>query len=82
VIKPVLTQLRPKGLGLGADRSLVEQKKGAAHGKGGTKTEELRMRIGALVRVAPQDLYGKVESTDEDNRRCLGNWEGRIVCDE
>lgn len=69
-VKPVEHQLRPKGLGLGADRSAAKDLEPSRHqrppkpGDERAKEEELVMGPGGCVLVesgAHKDLYGKVE---------------------
>lgn len=69
-VKPIEHQLRPKGLGLGADRSAVKDLEPSKHqrppkpGEERGKEEELVMAPGGcvLVQSGPhKDLYGKVE---------------------
>lgn len=68
-MKPVEHQLRPKGLGLGADRSAIKDLEPGKHkrppkpGEERDKEEELVMGPGGCVLVesgAHKDLYGKV----------------------
>lgn len=67
---PIEHQLRPKGLGLGADRSAIKDLEPSRHkrppkpGEEREKEEELVMGPGGCVLVqsgAHKDLYGKVE---------------------
>lgn len=69
-VKPIEHQLRPKGLGLGADRSAIKDLEPNKHqrppkpGEERAKEEELVMGPGGCVLVesgAHKDLYGKVE---------------------
>lgn len=69
-VKPLEHQLRPKGLGLGADRSAIKdlepsrRQRPPKPGEEREKEEELVMGPGACVLVesgAHKDLYGKVE---------------------
>lgn len=69
-MKPIEHQLRPKGLGLGADRSAIKDLEPSKHkrppkpGEEQAKEEELVMGPGGCVLVesgAHKDLYGKVE---------------------
>lgn len=68
-VKPIEHQLRPKGLGLGADRSAIKDLEPSKHqrppkpGEERAKEEELVMGPGGCVLVesgAHKDLYGKV----------------------
>ena len=66
-IKPVESVARPKGLGLGADRSLAAQKGGPAKGGGGGGKEgeeeprELKAGVCCVVTGGKhRDLYGMV----------------------
>lgn len=79
VAAPVEAALRPKGLGLGADKSvkMKEQKKRPL--KPGDKRpeeeeENLTLKTGTFVVVESgkhKDLYGVVEGLDEDNCRVV-----------
>lgn len=69
-VKPIEHQLRPKGLGLGADRSVLKDLEPSRHkqspkpGDEQVKEEELVMGRGGcvLVHSGPhKDMYGKVE---------------------
>lgn len=71
-MKPIENQLRPKGLGLGADRSAIKDLEPSRHrhppkpGEERDKEEELVMGAGGCVRVesgAHKELYGKVRWT-------------------
>ncbi|CAL9703437.1 unnamed protein product [Knipowitschia caucasica] len=79
-IKPIEHQLRPKGLGLGADRSAIKdlepskRKRPPKPGEERDKEEELVMGPGGCVQVqsgAHKELYGKIEGIDADNARVL-----------
>lgn len=62
VVAPVAAVLRPKGMGLGADRSLVQQLKAGKASKNKDE-EELVMKIGAFCIVTGgkhSDYYGMV----------------------
>ncbi|XP_063383131.1 G-patch domain and KOW motifs-containing protein [Cydia fagiglandana] len=65
-------ELRPKGLGLGADKVIKEnQKKNVSKDK---KDEELSIVKNAFVKITTgkySGLYGKVVSLDEDNGRVM-----------
>lgn len=70
-VKPIEHELRPKGLGLGADRSAIKdlepsrRKRPPKPGEERGKEEELVMGPGGyvLVQSGPhKDLYGKVRS--------------------
>ncbi|KAG1951003.1 G-patch domain and KOW motifs-containing protein [Pimephales promelas] len=80
-VKPIEHQLRPKGLGLGADRSSIRDlepgvpkrppKPGDERGK---EEEALVLGPGGCVQVvagAHKDLYGKIEGVDPDNARVV-----------
>lgn len=69
-VKPIEHQLRPKGLGLGADRSAIKdlepgkRQRPPKPGEERAKEEELVMGPGGCVLVesgAHKELYGKVE---------------------
>ncbi|KAK7880738.1 hypothetical protein WMY93_032622 [Mugilogobius chulae] len=79
-IKPIEHQLRPKGLGLGADRSAIKDLEPSKHkrppkpGEERDKEEELVMGPGGCVQVqsgAHKELYGKIEGLDADNARVM-----------
>ncbi|XP_051525840.1 G-patch domain and KOW motifs-containing protein-like [Myxocyprinus asiaticus] len=80
-VKPIEHQLRPKGLGLGADRSAIKDlepgrpkrppKPGEERGQ---EEEALVLGPGGCVLVlagAHKDLYGKIEGLDPDNARAV-----------
>ncbi|XP_054859641.1 G-patch domain and KOW motifs-containing protein [Eublepharis macularius] len=81
-VKPRETQLRPKGLGLGADRSAAQDllpsgprrppKPGEEQSK--NKDEPLGLVTGGAVFIETgphKELYGKIEGTDADNARVM-----------
>ncbi|XP_020785337.2 G-patch domain and KOW motifs-containing protein [Boleophthalmus pectinirostris] len=79
-VKPIEHQLRPKGLGLGADRSAIKdlepskRKRPPKPGEERDKEEELVMGPGGCVQVqsgAHKELYGKIEGIDADNARVM-----------
>ncbi|XP_029011686.1 G-patch domain and KOW motifs-containing protein [Betta splendens] len=79
-VKPIEHQLRPKGLGLGADRSAIKDLEPSKHkrppkpGDEREKEEELVMGPGGCVLVesgAHKELYGKIEGVDPDNARVM-----------
>ncbi|XP_054464930.1 G-patch domain and KOW motifs-containing protein [Anoplopoma fimbria] len=79
-VKPIEHQLRPRGLGLGADRSAIKDLEPTRHkrppkpGEEREKEEELVMGPGGCVLVqsgAHRDLYGKIEGVDADNARVV-----------
>ncbi|XP_026223003.1 G-patch domain and KOW motifs-containing protein [Anabas testudineus] len=79
-VKPIEHQLRPKGLGLGADRSAIKDLEPSRHkrppkpGEEREKEEELVMGPGGCVLVesgAHKELYGKIEGVDPDNARVV-----------
>ncbi|XP_076597319.1 G-patch domain and KOW motifs-containing protein [Chaetodon auriga] len=79
-VKPIEHQLRPKGLGLGADRSAIKdlepskRQRPPKPGEERAKEEELVMGPGGCVLVesgAHKDLYGKIEGVDPDNARVM-----------
>ena len=73
VAVPVAVTVRPKGLGLGADRSVFEKAtKAVAQAK--EMDETLKVAIGAYVQLLSgkhQGLYGQVESIDANSGRVL-----------
>ncbi|XP_072222480.1 G-patch domain and KOW motifs-containing protein isoform X1 [Leuresthes tenuis] len=79
-VKPIEHQLRPKGLGLGADRSAIKDlepgrpRRPPKPGEETVKEEELVMGPGGCVLVqsgAHKELYGKIEGVDADNARVV-----------
>ncbi|CAH1783638.1 unnamed protein product [Owenia fusiformis] len=73
-VKPIEVNIRPKGLGLGADRSALKTIEETNMGKKDEKEEKLILGIGAYVVVtggANRDLYGKVEGIDGDQGRVV-----------
>ncbi|MEQ2197978.1 hypothetical protein XENOCAPTIV_005943, partial [Xenoophorus captivus] len=79
-VKPIEHQLRPKGLGLGADRSAIKdlepskRRRPPKPGEEQAKEEELVMAPGGFVLMesgAHKELYGKIEGVDADNARVL-----------
>ncbi|XP_076096307.1 G-patch domain and KOW motifs-containing protein-like [Mytilus galloprovincialis] len=74
-VAPVNAVLRPKGLGLGADRSQAAQLNDSKKGSGKNDNEEaLVLKKGAycvLLKGANKDMYGIIEGLDEDNARVM-----------
>ncbi|KAI4800526.1 hypothetical protein KUCAC02_009668 [Chaenocephalus aceratus] len=79
-VVPIESQLRPKGLGLGADRAAIKDLEPTKHkrppkpGEEREKEEELVMGPGGFVLVqsgAHKELYGKIEGLDPDNARVV-----------
>ncbi|MBN3312502.1 GPKOW protein, partial [Atractosteus spatula] len=79
-VKPIEHQLRPKGLGLGADRSAISDldpsrpSRPPKPGEERAEEEPRELVTGAcvLVETGPhKDLYGKVEGVDPDNARVM-----------
>ncbi|XP_068453952.1 G-patch domain and KOW motifs-containing protein [Clinocottus analis] len=79
-VAPIEHQLRPRGLGLGADRSSIKDLEPTRHkrppkpGDEKEKEEELVMGPGGCVLVesgAHKELYGKIEGLDADNARVV-----------
>ncbi|XP_077185577.1 G-patch domain and KOW motifs-containing protein [Paroedura picta] len=81
-VKPLENRLRPKGLGLGADRSAAQDllpsrpqrplKPGEEQSK--SKDEPLGLVTGGAVYIEAgphKELYGKIEGTDADNARLM-----------
>ena len=75
LIAPVEAHLRPKGLGLGADRSQAASEKNKKSDKKNVEEDEdLDMKKGSYCVVVSgkhKDLYGVVEGVDEDNARLV-----------
>ncbi|KAL1020988.1 hypothetical protein UPYG_G00007310 [Umbra pygmaea] len=78
-VKPIEHQLRPKGLGLGADRSAIRDLEPSGPRRppkpgDEQKEEPLVLGPGGFVLVesgAHKDLYGKIEGVDPDNARVV-----------
>ncbi|XP_012675586.2 G-patch domain and KOW motifs-containing protein [Clupea harengus] len=79
-IKPIEHQLRPRGLGLGADRSSIQDlepgkpKRPPKPGDERKEEEQLVLGPGGFVLVqsgAHKELYGKIEGVDPDNARVV-----------
>uniref|UniRef100_A0A3Q3JPA4 G-patch domain and KOW motifs-containing protein n=1 Tax=Monopterus albus TaxID=43700 RepID=A0A3Q3JPA4_MONAL len=79
-VKPIEHQFRPKGLGLGADRSAIKDLEPSRYqrppkpGEERGKEEELVMAPGGCVLVESgphKDMYGKIEGIDPDNARVV-----------
>ncbi|XP_034551714.1 G-patch domain and KOW motifs-containing protein [Notolabrus celidotus] len=79
-VKPIEHQLRPKGLGLGADRAAIKDLEPTKNqrppkpGEERVKEEELVMGPGGFVLVTSgphKELYGKIEGLDPDNARVM-----------
>ncbi|XP_078393762.1 G-patch domain and KOW motifs-containing protein, partial [Cetorhinus maximus] len=79
-VKPLEHQLRPKGLGLGADRSLIRDleeprpQRALKPGEERKVEEPTGLVSGSLVQIINgphQSLYGKIEGLDPDNARVL-----------
>lgn len=67
-------KLRPKGLGLGADRSVLDAATAVAQNEEAKGQAKLELRNGAYVQVVTgkqQGLYGQIESMDENTARCF-----------
>ncbi|CAD5114699.1 DgyrCDS3743 [Dimorphilus gyrociliatus] len=75
VVKPVEVNLRPKGMGLGADKSQVTQNKKNKRIKDAEETEEdLKLVKGAYCILTSgkfEDYYGIIEALDENNGRAI-----------
>ncbi|KAK7501509.1 hypothetical protein BaRGS_00007313, partial [Batillaria attramentaria] len=76
VIAPIEATLRPKGLGLGADRSQSSGgKKGTSVEKdAGGEEDGLEVKKGAycvILNGKHKDLYGVIQGIDEDNARLV-----------
>lgn len=69
IAKPIEAVMRPKGLGLGADRKMGKPPPMVAKKEG-----ELVLKTGAYVRIEQgpnKDLYGQVEGLDDENARVI-----------
>ncbi|ELT89666.1 hypothetical protein CAPTEDRAFT_145161, partial [Capitella teleta] len=69
---PINALPRPKGLGLGADRSVKAKKNGKVDSCG--KSEDLVMKTGAycvITKGKNDGYYGQIEGLDEDNVRAF-----------
>ncbi|XP_046544903.1 LOW QUALITY PROTEIN: G-patch domain and KOW motifs-containing protein-like [Haliotis rubra] len=75
LVPPPEAILRPKGLGLGADRSTnLQMKNGAVSEKGHDKEDELELKKGAfclITKGTSRDMYGVIEGLDDDNARIM-----------
>ncbi|XP_067678697.1 G-patch domain and KOW motifs-containing protein-like [Haliotis asinina] len=75
LVPPPEAILRPKGLGLGADRSTkLQMKNGAVSEKAHDKEDELELKKGAfclITKGTSRDLYGVIEGLDDDNARIM-----------
>ncbi|KAJ8672585.1 hypothetical protein QAD02_003844 [Eretmocerus hayati] len=70
IVPPVLPELRPKGMGLGADK-LISQK---TQSKTVKQEEQLKLIQGAYVKVVAgkhDGKYGQIEGFDEDAARLI-----------
>ncbi|XP_043936125.1 G-patch domain and KOW motifs-containing protein [Protopterus annectens] len=79
-VKPIEHQLRPKGLGLGADRSALHSleeskpKRPLKPGEERGDEEPKELTLGSLVQLDKgphKEMYGKVEGVDPDNARVM-----------
>ncbi|XP_067408291.1 G-patch domain and KOW motifs-containing protein [Emydura macquarii macquarii] len=81
-VKPLEHQLRPRGLGLGADRSAIQDLQVAGprrppkpgEERRGGEEEPLGLVAGGAVLIAAgphKDLYGKIAGVDPDNARAM-----------
>ncbi|XP_072344113.1 G-patch domain and KOW motifs-containing protein isoform X2 [Scyliorhinus torazame] len=79
-VKPLEHQLRPKGLGLGADRSIIRDleeprpQRAMKPGEEKRPEEPTGLVAGSLVQIEKgphKCLYGKIEGLDTDNARVL-----------
>ncbi|KAK3104142.1 hypothetical protein FSP39_024760 [Pinctada imbricata] len=72
-VAPVVATLRPKGMGLGADRSQIKQLNHTSNKKDDNE-DELVLKKGShcvIVKGSNRDLYGVIEGLDEDNCRVM-----------
>ncbi|KAL3853503.1 hypothetical protein ACJMK2_017039 [Sinanodonta woodiana] len=74
-VVPVDAVLRPKGMGLGADRSQANTLNASKVGGGKSEVEEqivLKKGTHCFIQKGPnKDLYGVIEGIDEDNARLM-----------
>ncbi|KAK3608339.1 hypothetical protein CHS0354_030794 [Potamilus streckersoni] len=74
-VVPVDAVLRPKGMGLGADRSQANTLNASKVGGGKSEVEEqLVLKKGThcfIQKGSNKDLYGMIEGIDEDNARVM-----------
>ncbi|KAG6922599.1 G-patch domain and KOW motifs, partial [Chelydra serpentina] len=81
-VKPLEHQLRPRGLGLGADRAAIQDLQPArpprppkpGDERRGGEEEPLGLVAGGAVLIVAgphKDLYGKIEGVDPDNARVM-----------
>ncbi|XP_008208600.3 G-patch domain and KOW motifs-containing protein-like isoform X1 [Nasonia vitripennis] len=69
VVPPAIPELRPKGMGLGADKLVVQSLKGKGNN---TEHEKLKLVTGACVKVTAgkhSGSYGKIVGFDEEAAR-------------
>jgi G patch domain/KOW motif-containing protein len=69
-VPPSIPELRPKGMGLGADKLAVQKLKG----KSSKEDEQLKLLKGCCAKVVAgkySGSYGKVEGFDEDAARLI-----------
>ncbi|XP_046384536.1 G-patch domain and KOW motifs-containing protein [Ischnura elegans] len=74
VVAPAAPQLRPKGLGLGADRAPSTKGQPAESSQQGAQQAELALTVGCGVQIVAgghKGLYGKMVSRNEDTGRCI-----------
>lgn len=70
----MIPELRPKGMGLGADK-ITLQKQQQQNGKPQKEEEELRMEKGSFIKIIAGkqsvNAYGQIEGFDEDSGRLI-----------
>lgn len=72
IVATVVPELRPKGMGLGADKVTLQKQ----NGKRQKEEEELRMEKGSFVKIIAGkqsvcNAYGQIEGFDEDAGRLI-----------
>jgi len=70
IVANVVPELRPKGMGLGADKMALQKQNGKAQ----KEEKELRMEKGTFIKVIAgkqSHAYGQIEGFDEDVGRLI-----------
>lgn len=70
LVANVVPELRPKGIGLGADKVILQKQ----NGKSQKEEEELQMKTGSFIKIIvgkQSNAYGQIEGFDEDVGRLI-----------